>query len=1189
VKGDVAGKHLRPRDKLVRQAVDLGRLFEAVRSGRAEEFRVVVRRPDDLLVFDIVFENLRLAGKTPERLIRTAPDAPAYFTVEFPPQSFGEQAYLDVAAPAETSDKEVSKAPGYPPKNVPSPKQPLPPQLPAARIRMAGPSRVVVSMPAEVTELPYTLGDVLTALRTWPMRLDLNAAPDPELDLDRAWLRRVTSGAGWRAATATLIGAMEQRGIVQAERPLAQAARRVGSFAAEELAAGRRRGLANRLNDAMAAELDALGERFPQLREGIGRETGLAALALGAGRAVAGSSHSFELDASLIGRIPIFLIPLAPHAPGRNVTALELPYRLVLSPIESARWRHSEIPVERHGRTELWHTRLTTTEGIKGPDAPSKVRAIWSPDYPIDLPSILNLLQPPEPKPYRMSLDPLDRQMLVTLMAGFDATIDGRRSFTPRSSAANRLFLSSLGGLLDTEGNWNSRPKGVDLEQWRHEASLGRDHYVRVVYAGFLCPFGHAASLIKVTERKFESLSGDPSSERVAVLRQRFFIIVREPVKTYDGANHVHDGNTFPFTSVEILSRTTPNLAPPGDGQSKLVEAGSSIYDVVPRRGAFWPMVPGGDFRFDMAAVDLAGNRVTFAMPLLFVGDTANDQRMDAVRKAYDDGGTATRRRAELGGSTVCFAPAVKDEPDPKGDPRLPAASITFDAGDVKSRSRFHANFYPEIETAEVGIRAVQRLLGRPNAIAQVRYPDVFRDHAFDVAANKGEVFLQTIADYALEFGGNPNQAKSDALGALASPAMAIQGLSRIMGPAADLGAVTADTFDPANFFKDATILGGIPLASLLTTITGLASADVPKMLSRELPAGSGLPQRVEARFDWQTELKKSDPLGLLIPRADPARTSTLAMSGVMTTPVDDPASASYEAVATVDNFKLNLFGFITIWFDLLRFDAKRGQKPDVAVDIHPGDQAIVFGGPLEFVNTLRTLIPAGGFSDPPGISVTPSGITASYSLNLPAIEVGIFALSNASLGAGFAVPFDSRPANVRFNFSEREHPFSLTVSLLGGGGFFAIAISSKGVDEIEAALEFGAAVAINLGVASGGVEIKAGVYFHWLEPVPNKGSVELAGYVRLHGELSVLGIISASLTFNLQIAYLKDTGAHTSIVWGEATLVVEIEVLFFSASVSVKCRREFAGSASDPSFVQLVPSQTVWNQYCDAFAEEAA
>ena len=168
-----------------------------------------------------------------------------------------------------------------------------------------------------------------------------------------------------------------------------------------------------------------------------------------------------------------------------------------------------------------------------------------------------------------------------------------------------------------------------------------------------------------------------------------------------------------------------------------------------------------------------------------------------------------------------------------------------------------------------------------------------------------------------------------------------------------------------------------------------------------------------------------------------------------------------------------------------------------------------MFGGPLEFVNELREYIPANGFSDPPSLSVTPSGIAASYSLTLPALGVGVFALKNASLGAGFNLPFDATPASVRFNFSERQHPFSLTVSLLGGGGFFAIGISSRGVQEIEAAIEFGAEIAINLGVASGGVEIKAGVYFHWLEKVPNKGSVELTGYVRLHGELSVLGLIS--------------------------------------------------------------------------------
>ena len=162
-----------------------------------------------------------------------------------------------------------------------------------------------------------------------------------------------------------------------------------------------------------------------------------------------------------------------------------------------------------------------------------------------------------------------------------------------------------------------------------------------------------------------------------------------------------------------------------------------------------------------------------------------------------------------------------------------------------------------------------------------------------------------------------------------------------------------------------------------------------------------------------------------------------------------------------------------------------------------------------------------------------------------------------------------------------------MTVSLLGGGGFFAIGITAQGVNEIEAAIEFGAAIEINLGVASGSVEVKAGVYFHWLEPQPGQGSVELAGYVRIHGELTVLAIISVSLTFHLQLGYLKAGGKST--VYGEATLTVEIEILMFSAEVSVTCRREFAGADADPRFIDLMPTPAVWARYCDAFAEEAA
>jgi hypothetical protein len=324
----------------------------------------------------------------------------------------------------------------------------------------------------------------------------------------------------------------------------------------------------------------------------------------------------------------------------------------------------------------------------------------------------------------------------------------------------------------------------------------------------------------------------------------------------------------------------------------------------------------------------------------------------------------------------------------------------------------------------------------------------------------------------------------------------------------------------------------------------------------------------------------------LLIARADPGKPPTrLTMEGVVHTPANPAQPPTMQANASLNNFKVNLFGFIVLWFEQLIFDGRSGQKPDVTVEMREGDDAVQFGGPLEFVNALRRYIPSDGFSDPPALMVTPSGISASYSLTLPAVEVGVLALSNASLGASFNLPFDSNPASVRFNFSERHQPFSLTVSLLGGGGFFAIGVTAEGVREIEAALEFGAAIAIDLGVASGGVEVKAGIYFHWLEPVPNKGSVELAGYVRIHGELSVLAIISVSLTFNLQLGYLKQGGK--AVCYGEATLTVEIEILMFSVSVSVSCRREFAGGESDPKFIELVPTQAIWQEYCEAFAPE--
>jgi hypothetical protein len=155
-----------------------------------------------------------------------------------------------------------------------------------------------------------------------------------------------------------------------------------------------------------------------------------------------------------------------------------------------------------------------------------------------------------------------------------------------------------------------------------------------------------------------------------------------------------------------------------------------------------------------------------------------------------------------------------------------------------------------------------------------------------------------------------------------------------------------------------------------------------------------------------------------------------------------------------------------------------------------------------------------------------------------------------------------------------------LTVSLFGGGGFFALGVTSQGVEVVEAQLEFGAAVSINLGVASGSVYVKAGFYFMWNGV---EESVTFEGFVEMGGELSIIGLISISLVFHLSLGYYKAN--NKSELRGQASLKVEVEVLFFSVSVTVKVERKFAGSDADPRFIELIPDPATWNRYAAAFA----
>jgi hypothetical protein len=839
---------------------------------------------------------------------------------------------------------------------------------------------------------------------------------------------------------------------------------------------------------------------------------------------------------------PVALDPSAPvpspppqiRQPLATETAIESPWHLFLSPSASETWAHSAAAVTLSNRTELWHTRLAARakaqDGFVADETqPRTVRAVWSPDYlPGAPPPPPGHMPEPPPSPmFRMSLDANDRDQIVRLSSDF--TMGG---YQPLAVNADKLFLSSLGAWMDVLGDWNPpinpwSPQSFSVQQWRHKAAMARDNYVRVVYAGYLAPGGHRASLVKVTERKFQlSHSGNTT----AYLRQRFFLIVREPEKDY-GFLPANVQRGFPFRRLKVTTLVTPSLDPP--------QLDGGIY-------SFFPKVGGQFFLFHLVGVDVDGQTAEFTAPLYFVEQSGAGHYATAANNWNGSGQT----QRDLGGQKVAYAPSSAPS---AGDAALDTARMTITTtllGDDPP-------FAPQMSGADVNVPSVQQLTGNPGAVSIQLYPDYV---ANDFKA--GDVYVQTLSTLGVGFRG-------DQSGGVATPNLQVNGLSRRFGTVSGtLNTIANGNFNPQDAFADlnARLFGVVPLKDLIEGIFG--DGTVPKLLTERTST------TLQTQLHWAPVVKNYS-LGPLALTFDNVNTA-LMLDASIETPLITGGAPQTSVSGALNGFTLSLASVVGIKFTGFAFTALAGKKLDVNANI--ASDGLQFQGDLSFLNELRKYVPSDGFSDPPSLDVTADGVTAGYSLAIPAIGVGVFSIENVRLSAALTLPFVTpAPLRFRFAFSEREHPFLITVSLLGGGGFFGIAVGPDGVEMLEASIEVGANVSIDVVVASGNVHIMAGVYLKL--DVVSRAS-QLTGYLRAGGSLDVLGLISASVEFYLGFSYYSQAGSCS--IAGEATITIEVHVLFFSQSVQASLRREF----SDPriSFADLIEA-TDWDDYCDAFA----
>ena len=877
---------------------------------------------------------------------------------------------------------------------------------------------------------------------------------------------------------------------------------------------------------------------------------------------------------------------LAIAPPTALETALEIPYRLILSPNSQVGWLHSTQPVTHAGRTELWHTRMgrlvkqgklpKTVAADTTPLAPLPLRAIWSPDF-VDhgpLPGFF------DPGPFPAPMTPRDRDEIVILTSGFNGyfvqTITNdqvqRTPFTPLPIQASRLFLSTLGGWLSSRGDWPGLPsyllnplgsssdaagqravaptiQQLDLTEWVHLATEGRDHYVKIVYDGTLYPFGHRASLVKVTERKFLGSDAAPSTSPVAYLRQHMYIVVREPQKTYQSAPYVNQGREMPLAAqITIKTVVTPDIDPITSG----AVPGSSA--------SFWVRVDSADFKFHLAGVDLAASTIDFITGLIFV--PTSETTLNAVRQQYAASGA--RRTCAMHARNLAYA-------DPTaGDTSLKTMALNFDTQTVNAIPPY----VPKLDAADAATVSVPALEALTGGSPEVSI-HLFAGYLTGGLDGNAGVFAEANVPPPVAF-------TADKSGGFATPNMSVTALSARKGlVAGDPADAAAGKINPAAFFGDvsAKLFGVIPLQNLIPSVGGFADAgkNAPEIRTKYKP-NQAHPQQAITTVNWSPSLQdyplnttSSSPLQIQFDS-----NAALKLQATLTRNLNGSPPSS-QIHGSMTNFLITLFGVIGLRIQSITFDSTNGSKTNVVAKL-PSSNPIAFLGALAFVQQLADILPPGLFGGAgPSITLTPTYVRASYTLGLPSISIGVFSLEHISITTGLDLPYLDGKPGFEFAFATRSAPFLITVECLGGGGFVHLIINADGVQMVEGALEFGGEFSIDLGVASGGVHIMAGIYFQLTDT-----KTTLTGFVDIGGEVSVLGILSISIDLNLSLSFIHDQQGNK--VQGRATLTISVHLLFFSVSASVSVERSYGSAGGDPRMKQLI-GPTDWAAYASAFA----
>ena len=918
---------------------------------------------------------------------------------------------------------------------------------------------------------------------------------------------------------------------------------------------------------------------------------------------------------------------------------IEMPYGLSLRPDEAARWVHATQPVTRDGRTELWHTRLTSGD----PDKPLIV-TIQHPGY---------------------TAPDMDRALA-------SLTAKDRRQLIGRTAEARTLILSPVGGWLDVRGKWE---KDSRISRWHHTAAAGQDQRVVIQREeGYLYPFGQRATLISITERKnAEPREGHP---RPALLRKRDFIVIKKPDMSYEHGK-------MALSRMTAIDLVTPPLQ-------------NASSDNIP----FWIETEADEaFRFRFGAQDWAGRPVMLEAPAIFV--TADEEKLKAARDRYGKPEYSSRRVISLQGQPAAVtkfdsAPGrcKKIEADTKfgcdrwGDP-LPEPRSAGDTTLHLLQIEFSGALRPNPENSGIPFSC---LTGR----MEVRVPslepylDEERNKGWfdlvdpDTPDNLGEIFAS-----ARKTDGSPIpmhfDRQADRCGGVAAPSFDVDGLSRVLGPVGDTGPMyKGGRFDPKTYFKPgrANLLGGFSLAELLTGSDGAKSPAVPNIsfiLSRKQPdekaaekgarphweVGLGLkwsigvggepelgPARIVPERDEKTKRSKAKIL------LDAKITKTLGQSSEAKTDNKDTdngkgsqdtgaaeadgekqkpktSSVSWSASGKLTKFAIELrpkpLGYISIGFEHLGVklgppkpkaqkdtEDKKEKKDDkkkkksIQGELDYKMSTIEADGMLFFLIKLIQI--AADLPRIPDLSVGEA--STAYPAKLPdagdadiSITVGPveapkfkwlnFEVSNVAASVGVGLYFlprklqESEPPAVPDNLftiriASADKPLTLISEPWGGIAHVGFNFTPRGLTGFQGSLGIVYRTEFDLGAAKGKCEGSVAGIFTYVVGADGKPKDNFALVLKLSGTATIAGFIEVSLA-------LVAVGVWASSVWSfYAEINVRIKISFFAVSARFQFNYSLAGNGGGDKYGRGTAetaetgrmTRNDWLDYRSAFAE---